>query len=657
MTQSSLKKGNASGPSQVQQSSRQGGDGRYAVQLRGMSFEEGADLLRPKEGEGAGEDPPVQLKKSVQAKMPAPGAKSRMSIGSSYKKIYDLEKKVGKAKAGAKKEKLVKELLQRVERYLATHTGLKNSKERERVLAVQKLLQQLKPDVVEETTSETTPVPPTETTKSQTEGPTETTTTDGPTEIPTETKTDTPSETKTETTTEPLPQQVTDENVGQVLGDLGLPVVDLGGETGKTTTETTTEPKGEGTTTTEVPKTEETSKVPDAPAPDLPKSYGTLPKGVTDKDFGDPSVLLTVDQISALNYGQLIHYLDTRDKTHVESLRTEGKFVSAVMKNTSVEIANIVVRIILRCPGTVVDRGGAREEAIRILTSQLRSPAIAKKLLQGDVLVVIVPKNALMTDLPEFAAQRGQYTFDGRPWDTTRGLGGQNTAIAEENLMGSDVSSESHMTRKGWANQAEYDDDTSKGVDTHKTTDFNPGVYCSGYSTTNHEFFHTIHSYGLSKADSDAIWKLYNAKKSLPRTVEWADGPRQLQDGTDSENYSSSTHYEYFAQTGCAYQGTNVGTDPYTSRPRNNGKKWVEDNEPGLASLYAKTCDSEELKRVNPREAYLAREKIKAGKSGEDGQKRATTGIDANPELKKSKEELQKKLSPPQNPPGLLVDK
>ena len=127
-----------------------GGDpgGRYAVQLRAMSFEEGEQLLSP--GSEHADPPdsgglgPVQ-KKAVQKKgdMPAPGAKSRMSIGSSYKKIYDLEKKTRKAKPGVKKDKLVKQLLERVEKYLSRHSGKKSAKERERVEAVKRLLLRL----------------------------------------------------------------------------------------------------------------------------------------------------------------------------------------------------------------------------------------------------------------------------------------------------------------------------------------------------------------------------------------------------------------------------------------------------------------------------------------------------------------------------------
>jgi len=85
--------------------------------------------------------------------------------------------------------------------------------------------------------------------------------------------------------------------------------------------------------------------------------------------------------------------------------------------------------------------------------------------------------------------------------------------------------------------------------------------------------------------------------------TEWADGPRRLSDGSPSDNYSSTNEYEYFAQTGCAFQGTNNGTDPYTGRPRNNGRSWVTANDPGLASLLSKVCSTAELRDVNPREA------------------------------------------------------
>ncbi len=656
----------------VQRSSRRdGGSGRYAVQLRALSFDEGDQLLRPPEE--LPPDGPVQMKQgAVQAKMPAPGAKSRMSPGSTYTKIYDLEKKVGKAKEGKRKDKLVSDLLKRVERYLANHSGKKNDKERERVLAVRELLVRLKggdAPVIEDTPPEQTPPTPETTPPTTGEG----------TDVPPPDHMPPPLEQVPDVPPPqdlpPLPPEVTDDNVGQVLSTLGLPVVELGTdnqvEAPKTDEGSKDVPPPEGLPPEPKPPSEVTPEKKDEQegtnipvAPPLPTAkdkeapdYGVLPSGVTLEQLLDPTVELPVTDLAKLSYVQLVQYLDTRDKGHVETLRSEAKFVDAVMKFSGEQVANIVVRIILRTPGSVVDRGGARDEAIRILTSQLRAKYIAKKLLTGDVLVVIVPKNVLMTDLPEFASLKDTYTFDGRPWDITRGSGGKNTAIAEENLLGEDVGTDPTMTKQGWNNQTDYEQDKNANTTTKKTRDYNPGVYCSGYSTTNHEFFHTIHQYGLPATDSGLIKQLYDAKKSQPNAVEWADGPRLDQSNNPMENYASSTVYEYFAQTGCAYQGTNKGTDPSTGRPRNNGKGWVETNEPGLAGLIARTCADEELKGVNPSDLKKRNEAMQNGGVQRTAERRmlGKNGLSNNSRLMANRARLERAMAP-QNPPGVLVE-
>ncbi len=339
--------------------------------------------------------------------------------------------------------------------------------------------------------------------------------------------------------------------------------------------------------------------------------------------------LLPVAEIIKLDYAALLNYLKTRPRDHVTTLRAEGAFRTRLRSFSTAELTQLTLTILIRTPDTVVDGPAARTEAFRILASQLQDKDIMMRLIENRVSVVIVPRDKLMTDLPEFASQRGRFTFDGRPWDITRGLGGRETAIAEENLLG--LSSVSGSTaRLGWDGQTSME--AARATDPNAmpaeggagVQRFNPGVYCSGYSTTNHEFFHTIHQYGLSSADSQTIQTAYDAKKTevpaappavegapapAPLTAndtEWADGIRRRLDGTASENYASSTVYEYFAQTGCAFQGTNTGVDPYTQRPRNNGRAWVLANEATLGPLLSKICSSTELTNVNPRDARAA---------------------------------------------------
>jgi len=603
-----------------------GTGGRHTPQLRELSFTQGESLLSPPPSGGGG-NAPVQLKGDGD-KMVKPGAKSRLSATSSYKKVYDLEKKARKAKPGKKLERLLRQLRERAEQYLKTHRSGRSKKQDARVESVERLLKRLRGDNAR--VEDRRDVPP-------------------PQDIP-----EPPREVRKEpevVVEDTLPEEVTDENLPEVLEQLELPPVELGGEVKGESNAPNVEPTPE--------KKDEAPKIPEAPPLGQQQGprFGQLPNGVSVEQLSDPSVQLLPAQLARLTYPQLLHYLDTRDKGHVESLRNEAAFVDKVMSFGAEQMANLVVRVILRVPGGVVDRGGARAEAIRILTSQLRAKYIAKKLLTGEVLVVIVPKNQLMTDLPEFASSRGTYTFDGRPWDTTRGLGGKNTAIAEENLLGVLPSTDPSMTRQGWKNQAEYEDDKSKGSEVKKTKDYNPDVYCSGYSTTNHEFFHTIHMFGLSKSDNSTINSLYQQKKGLPAATHWADGPRLDKSNNEMDNYSSSTVYEYFAQTGCAYQGTNTGTDSYTGRPRNNGRKWVEQNEPGLANILSRTVAKDELKGVNNRKGVEAKRKMERGgvAKGAEKQMLGSNGLTNNSRLMANRARLEKKLAG-QAPPGLLVE-
>ena len=45
------------------------------------------------------------------------------------------------------------------------------------------------------------------------------------------------------------------------------------------------------------------------------------------------------------------------------------------------------------------------------------------------------------------------------------------------------------------------------------------------------------------------------------------------------ENYSAQNESEYFAQLSNAYLGTNLGDEPTTGMPRNNGRAWIVANE------------------------------------------------------------------------------
>ncbi|HRE89331.1 MAG TPA: hypothetical protein PK095_09335 [Myxococcota bacterium] len=560
--------------------------------LRGLSFEQGTQSLAP-----------------VDEKLKKPGLGARIT-NANYAKLYDLYGKYLKA-APTAKPGLLTSLDQAIESWLQVHDGTKKH-DKSRLPAVKRLAEQVKAALrsasPEETTSEVVSVKDTR--------PPETSTTDTTPETSSK-------DTKPPETT-PIKPPETSTPGTQPLGTVDP-------KTSPPLTVSLVVPE-EIAPTTEPQKTEQPKDVP--PPKDLPPPIDSSVKPLESKPpsevveevkenpvvskLSDAKIELTAEELKTLDYGQIVSYLDTRDKALVEKLRTDSVFISHAESLGSEQLANIVCRILLRTPDSVINKGGSRAEAIRILSSQLRDAEVCKNLLANEAFVVIIPKNKLMTDFPEFSKWAGTYTFDGRPWDVTRGMGGvkssRNTAITEENLLGEEV--DGSVARKGWHSKEWMEHSKKNGAtETNengkvgpKTGDtgtkvFKAGVYCSGYSTTNHEFFHTIHSLGLNSTDHAKIQSEYDEKKKQPDTTEWADGPRLSKTNTHSENYASSTVFEYFAQTGCAFQGTNTGTDSYTGRPRNNGRSWVEENEPELAKILGKVCSDSELKNVNPRDA------------------------------------------------------
>ncbi len=378
---------------------------------------------------------------------------------------------------------------------------------------------------------------------------------------------------------------------------------------------------------------------PQAPAAETRGTETTSSGATPGAPFADGP--MTVAELVRLDPARIRAHLESRPSAEVDTIRNDPAFRRHIESLPDEDLRNIALAIIVRCPNTLIDRAGARAEAVRILSTQLRDRTIILNLLRNQVRVVVVPRNMLMTDLPEFAAQRNTFTMDGRPWDVTRGMGGRTTAVTEENLLGLDQVS-GVEGRRGWESRQAMENarrgdrnampqEGGAGVRV-----FNAGVYCSGYSTTNHEFFHTIHQYGLTRADSQLIDSEYRQKRTHVRTMDsgvdveseteptlydvpWADGIRRNLRGDPCDNYASSTVYEYFAQTGCAFQGTNAGNDDYTGRPRNNGRGWVQQHEPRLAGLLARVCSDETLRDINPRDARRAASQAPAPTSGTSG--------------------------------------
>ncbi len=252
--------------------------------------------------------------------------------------------------------------------------------------------------------------------------------------------------------------------------------------------------------------------------------------------------------------------------------------------------AHLLVDVDPRAEAPVTSRGTAHDQIERML----QDPETAAALLKAGASVHVVPRDVEMTDvgpLKEFKGDHfGGASGEGRGLDDARGSGGLHTAITEENLRG--------VT-------------TTIGADEH---------YTDGYSTTTHEFAHTIHLNALSEGDRQTITDSFTGRKELDALAQqklddpgkklsdsdqkklddfeqkkldpaarWPDGPRKGSvDGIEADNYSSRDELEYFAQATNSYLGTNHGTDPYTGHDRQNGPDWVRANAPELLPLLEK---------------------------------------------------------------------
>ncbi|WP_158515431.1 hypothetical protein [Kitasatospora sp. MBT63] len=247
------------------------------------------------------------------------------------------------------------------------------------------------------------------------------------------------------------------------------------------------------------------------------------------------------------------------------------------------EFARTAARLMVDVDPRVSDHDAARSEAEKNLSQMLQDPEVTATLLKGRAGMYVVPKDVPMTEAAPYRNLRGTEAAGdaggGRKWEDVRGSGGRRAAATEENLLGE------HTTVGGMSH---YDD---------------------GYSTTTHEFAHTIHRQALGPSDRQLITDSYQAKidaDHLARTfgeespIQWTDGARRP-DGQNGDNYASRDEQEYFAQVTNAYLGTNHGNDPYTGEPRNNGADWVRANEPDLLPLLERLYgpDPEPI-RANP---------------------------------------------------------
>uniref|UniRef100_UPI002F9162B3 toxin glutamine deamidase domain-containing protein n=1 Tax=Streptomyces anthocyanicus TaxID=68174 RepID=UPI002F9162B3 len=217
---------------------------------------------------------------------------------------------------------------------------------------------------------------------------------------------------------------------------------------------------------------------------------------------------------------------------------------------------------LVHVPREVEQPVAARLELTRLLARVvLHDPGVAARVVDSGVRVYVVGRGTPIGDVMRGAGvEEARLTLDGRLAHTLRAYtdpGSRTVFVAEENLL---------------------------GVDTRTAV----RVHSDGYSSTVHELAHLLYTYGLTDDDRALVRGTYQQRLEEGADAVWADGPRRSLDGEPADNYSSLDPEEYFAQATNAYFHANTGHDPLTGRPRNNGTRWIQDNEPGLLPLLTR---------------------------------------------------------------------
>ncbi|HZX38658.1 MAG TPA: hypothetical protein VFF37_10060, partial [Streptomyces sp.] len=301
----------------------------------------------------------------------------------------------------------------------------------------------------------------------------------------------------------------------------------------------------------------------------------------TDAVASDP-IRQLVSRLPGMPEEDRTHELALLSPAERERLASDPALVDALRQLPVAEFAKTAAQLMVQIPAGVDQPVSARDEAQAQIARMLRDPDVTEQLLKKGARMIVVPKSEAMTSLDPFRDLAGRTKSDGRSWDEVRGIGRRTAGVTEENLLGE--------------------------VTSVPTTD--QPAHPDGYSTTLHEFAHTIHAYGLSKAWQQEIHDAYRATLDEYGAL-WPDGVLHGMDGKGRRtgaNYSSRDELEFFAQLTNVYLRANGGTDPYTwERRQNGGPDWVRRHQPKLfplmQRLYGEDPEAVYTGPVNPVDA------------------------------------------------------
>lgn len=195
----------------------------------------------------------------------------------------------------------------------------------------------------------------------------------------------------------------------------------------------------------------------------------------------------------------------------------------------------------------------ARTAAIELF-GDMRDPNRAQ-LLKSSVALDVIPHDKQLTDLAVYAHLKGTMTFDGRVWDTVRGIrteiaGVQRFAVAEEDLV---------------------------------SVPGKAASYGSGFLAA-HEGGHALQSSSLTPAQITTLTTLYTTRlaASGPITPTTAASDKTAM-WLNPAWYSAANKEEYFGNSIAAYLG-----HPYTDGDADKmmyNRSWLQTNDPGMYAL------------------------------------------------------------------------
>jgi hypothetical protein len=191
-------------------------------------------------------------------------------------------------------------------------------------------------------------------------------------------------------------------------------------------------------------------------------------------------------------------------------------------------------------------------EARSALALETARPDIAARLASRHVAIVIIPQSVRMTDLPEFANLRGQKTFDGRPWEDVRGVGG--TPLSDGRVV--------------------------VGIAEEDLAKLPGDQYPSGFSVAKHEIGHVIQDYGLPPQERQATIDDYNAfVRALGANPTLKDDPQYY---GNPHWYGNANYQEHWAMGTNLFTGTDEGEGPVAGQDALGGPRWVYGHDPKL---------------------------------------------------------------------------